>query len=398
MAKKPVKKVKATKAALDEARASRGKDHSPSWTGHETWDANRFMMNYYAAMNYYNIELSVKDIKGVVLKWMNTADYDKDIIATVKKIRDWRFPSTMAKIASCLLKGMPAVREDFNHGRSSSEWLKQRILQCIDDAQSDLQEDDDAEIQEAAKPVVSIQDRTYDISVTMCEDIEEAIDNFIKEPAKFDPKGINILAGLKAKQAKPAHTKFIADFYNKDLAIVEEFLANPDDEELKENYSRYTKKELKKIVEFYKEVQAACLMVKDEAKVTRAIKPKKPVAKDKLVEKLKYKKTDDVLKLVSINPVGIIGSKELYCYDTKTRKLYKYIAEDFSDLTIKGTTIVGYNENRSIGKTLRKPAEQLTAFKNAGKVALRTFMENISTTEIKANGRINENQILLKAV
>jgi len=57
-----------------------------------------------------------------------------------------------------------------------------------------------------------------------------------------------------------------------------------------------------------------------------------------------------------------------------------------------------YNEKSSIQKTLRKPAETLKLFKQAGKVALRKFMDDIKTTDIKLNGRLNSDTIILKCV
>ena len=65
-------------------------------------------------------------------------------------------------------------------------------------------------------------------------------------------------------------------------------------------------------------------------------------------------------------------------------------------LGIKGTTITGYDANKSVQKTLRKPEEQLKQFLASSKVDLRKFIENIKTTEIKLNGRINAETILLK--
>jgi len=50
----------------------------------------------------------------------------------------------------------------------------------------------------------------------------------------------------------------------------------------------------------------------------------------------------------------------------------------------------------SIQKTLRKPEDSLKAFKSAGKVALRKFMDELTTTDIKLTGRINNEIILLK--
>jgi len=91
-----------------------------------------------------------------------------------------------------------------------------------------------------------------------------------------------------------------------------------------------------------------------------------------------------------------VGAKELWIFNTKTRKLGKYVAKEFSELTVKGTSIVNFDEAKSVQKTLRKPEEQLKEFKSAGKVQLRKFLEDIKAVDIKLNGRINEDTILLK--
>jgi hypothetical protein len=137
-------------------------------------------------------------------------------------------------------------------------------------------------------------------------------------------------------------------------------------------------------------------MLAQEAKVNRAPRAKKAVPAEKLVAKLKYKKTDEPLKLVSINPADIIGTSELWIFNTKTRKLGKYVAAEFNVLGVKGTTITGFNEHTSVQKTVRKPEEKLKEFKAAGKVQLRKFLEDINATDTKMNGRINEDTILLK--
>ena len=53
---------------------------------------------------------------------------------------------------------------------------------------------------------------------------------------------------------------------------------------------------------------------------------------------------------------------------------------------------------QNIQKTLRKPTEQLKEFKDAGKVKLRKYMEDIKTTDTKLNGRCNPDTVLLKVV
>jgi hypothetical protein len=100
--------------------------------------------------------------------------------------------------------------------------------------------------------------------------------------------------------------------------------------------------------------------------------------------------------LVSINPADIVGAGELWVYNTKSRKLGKYVAKEFAELSVKGTSIINFDENKSVQKTLRKPEEQLKEFKAAGKVQLRKFLDDIKAVDIKLNGRINEEIILLR--
>jgi hypothetical protein len=95
--------------------------------------------------------------------------------------------------------------------------------------------------------------------------------------------------------------------------------------------------------------------------------------------------------------VDIIGAQELWAYNTKTRKLYKYIADSLTGpLGVKGTSITNFDTAKSVGKTLRKPEEKLKEFARATKVQLRKFLEDIKATETLGNGRMNSDTVLLK--
>ena len=387
----------ATKAKhLAEARASKGKDYSPKWDGHETWDTNQFLRQFHIAMSWYRLESSGKELKPKVINWMSANGYTKDQIAEFKKTKDNRCGTTVGAIAACLLKGMPPVRVDFNDGRSSAVWLGQSIAKIVSEGKDDTDDSEEVEVKPTG-PVVSIQDRVREASYKMTEEIETAIEAFQTDPEAFDPKAFKVLNLLKAYQAKAAHARIIKDFYAKDLNELIE-ASSTKDEQLKEAYSHLSKVQLRKITAFYQEIVSACEMLAQEAKVNRKPKAKKAVPAEKIVGKLKYKKADEPLKLVSINPADILGAKELWTYNTKSRKLGKYLAADFQELSVKGTTITGFNEATSVQKTLRKPADQIKEFKAAGKVALRKFLEDINAVDTRMNGRINEDIILLKIV
>jgi len=385
----------ATKAKhLAEARASKGKDYSPKWDGHETWDTNQFLRQFHIAMSWYRLESSGKELKPKVINWMSANGYTKEQIAEFKKTKDNRCGTTVGAIAACLLKGMPPVRADFNDGRSSAVWLGQSISKIVSEGKDDTDDTEEVEVKPTG-PVVSIQDRVREASYKMTEEIETAIEAFQTDPEAFDPKAFKVLNLLKAHQAKAAHARVIRDFYARNLDELTE-ASTTKDEQLKEAYSHLSKVQLRKITAFYQEIVSACEMLAQEAKVNRKPKAKKAVPAEKIVAKLKYKKADEPLKLVSINPADILGAKELWTYNTKSRKLGKYVAEEFQDLGVKGTTITGFSEVKSVQKTLRKPADQIKEFKAAGKVVLRKFLEDINAVDTRMNGRINEDIILLK--
>jgi hypothetical protein len=91
------------------------------------------------------------------------------------------------------------------------------------------------------------------------------------------------------------------------------------------------------------------------------------------------------LGLKSVNPTSIIGSSELWVYNTKNRKVTVYKAES-GNLAVKGTTIIGFDIKESKTLMLRKPEEFFKGL-SLGKRALGNAM----------NGRLGEDYILLGA-
>jgi hypothetical protein len=377
-------------------RQNKGRDLSPKWDGHETMTTDQFSRHFRISMEWYRLESSGRELKPKVINWMSIQDYPKDVIKAFKDTKDNRCGTTVGAIAANLLKGMPAVRADFNEGRSTAEWLSKSIAKIIDEGKHDEVESEEGVVE--IKPAVytpSIQERLREVALGMTEEIEDAIEAFQTDPEAFDPKAFKLLNLLRGRQAKAAHARIIKDLYSRNYDELVE-AATTKDEQLKEAYTHLSKANLKKITIFYSEILSACDMLAQEAKINKKPRAKKPTDKSKVVAKMKYLKQDDKLKLVSINPQDIIGAKELWVFNVKTRKIGKYVTTEFTELNVKGTTITGFDEFKSVAKTLRKPEDQLKEFKAAGKVQLRKFLDDIKAVDIKLNGRINEDTILLR--
>jgi hypothetical protein len=386
-------KRKSKAAHLTEARSAKGRDHSPKWDNVETMSEDEFSRHFRISMDWYRLESSGKELKPKVITWMAANEFTKEQIATFKKTKDWRCNLTTGSLVANLLKGMPDSRAGFNEGRSTSKWIKDSINKILEEGKNDIEEEEDTT--KPVIPVVTIQERLRETSGKMSEEIDYALDKFTTDPESFDPKAIKVLNLLKGKDAKAAHARIIKGFYIRSYEELQE-AAEGKCEQLGEAYSHLTKPQMKKIIAFYHEIISACDMLGQEAKVNRKPRAKKTVPADKIVAKLKYAKTNEQLKLVSINPTEIIGAKELWVYNIKSRKVGKYVAAEYLELSVKGTSIIGFNANLSVQKTLRKPEEQLKEFKAAGKVQLRKFLEDIKAVDIKLNGRINEDVVLLK--
>ncbi len=400
VATKTVKKTRVTKSMVAEHRASSKRDNSPRWDDCDKMTADEFSIHWRRAMEFYRLEFSSKDLKPKVIDWMGKVGYDKDAIKAFKKTKDYRCNSTMGGLAACLLRGMPEVRKDFNEGRNSADWLRNAIQKAINEGGLDIDEElAEAEKQKAKVEVYvpSIQDRLREAAGNMTEELDVAIDDWIKNPDGFDPKAFKVASLLRGKGVKPAHARMIKGFYTFGQNELVELASGEADDQLREAYSHVARKNIRKLMEFYQAIMDACDQIGAEAKLNKKPRAKKVKPAEQVVAKLKFCKTDDSLGIVSVPPAQIIGAQAMYVYNTKTRKFGQYIALNSEGFGVKGTTVTNFTD-KSVQKTLRKPAEQVKAFKdmNTQKRCQTWFEKEVKTTEIKLNGRFNEDVVILK--
>ena len=168
-----------------------------------------------------------------------------------------------------------------------------------------------------------------------------------------------------------------------------------DDEQLTEGYSYLTRRELKKFAEFVEEIIADCQQQVQTAKANRAPRKRKAQPPSKVVAKMKYMKDFAEFNLKSIKPETIVGSSEVWVYNTKYRKITVYKAIN-DVLTVKGTTIIGFDVKESKTQMLRKPDVFFKGL-TLGKRPLNGAMKPLTTTVTVPNGRVNEECILLGA-
>jgi len=168
-----------------------------------------------------------------------------------------------------------------------------------------------------------------------------------------------------------------------------------DETQLVEGYSKVTPKALKVTVKWLEDLIALLDAQRAAQKTARVVK-KKPIDKSKLVRKLQFLAQLPEWKLTSIKPEQCLGASELWVYNTQTRKLGVYRSEHPNSLSVKGASIVGYSESRSLQKTLRKPQEQVAQFMGTGSQKLTKWFDGVGTTPHALKGRSAPTLLLLR--
>jgi hypothetical protein len=247
-------------------------------------------------------------------------------------------------------------------------------------------------VEEKPINVISIQDRIREKSQECIGELEGQLDDYITSDYKIDASPYGVMHTMNIKSV---HVNRIVEVFKKRRIEFDEVL-NTDDRELKEGYGNFTKPQLKKVVAWCDQVILDCQKVMGSAAESRKPRKRKVKSPDELVAKVKVLDKFDELKLVSIPARDIIGAMQLWIYNTKTRKLGCYHAEDAGGLSVKGTSLLNFNESKSIHKKLRKPEVSLPEVMQAGKVLLRNYMDGIRAVESALTGRLNSDTILLR--
>ena len=404
----------------------------PSWEGWEEWTGEQYHRAAQSARDWYYQNFKPVDLYPAVWEWMRNNEYSKEQIKQAKSAPSHELSVTAGITAKLLMNGMPDYNEKHDKYWDSlpgtmgtmapaTKFLKERIERAINAGSKVVEVKQEQEKEKAKVYVPSIQERIRDQAYIQSEAIDEWLEGWIIDPKSFDPNGFDFKKHFSEMNVTQAHARKLKTFFAHELDDYKELERYPTagqlkkmseaeaDQwlQLKEGYGHFKKADIKKLFTAVESLLQALDFVIETAKATRAPRKSKPKSAIKLVEKLKYLKIDNKFKLASVSPDQIIGASELWVFNVKTRKLGKYVAKNIdpkgmqregSGLSVKGTTIQGYDETLSIQKTLRKPDVQLKEFKDAGKVKLRKFLDEIATTDTKLNGRCNPETVLLKII
>jgi hypothetical protein len=330
------------------------------------------------AFNWYNYCCDNNQAKEFVIEYLRKIKYDKNEIKKFGRAKINNSTGWMARILT--------------NGGHLPEGYGERMGAAIKAAIASVEPEVDNE-PVVVKNVVSIQDRINNKASELIGELEEQIDILIVNGTN----SFNAGNWFRNNNVKPQIASKIAAHY-RPLYIELYDAFEGKDKELKEAYRHLKKLQLKNYVEFVRSILASAEARSITERASRKPRKKKVKPAAVLASKVKYLAECKDYNIASIKPAEIVGAQQLWVFNAKTRNLTVINAMSHAGLSIKGTTVIGFDEKTSITKKLRKPEQTLEILKVGSKIVLRKLMDNIKCKPSVANGRLNKDTVILRAV
>lgn len=345
------------------------------------------------ALSWLNYVADDKDQRRFVEEWIKNfrPKTAKEDLVFWDLVHDRYVLPTYRNLARLAMRGFPLTDEEH-------ERIWQHIQAAAVKSDAVLPTDEPA----SSEPKIGIQERINLQVDDAVVEIEDAVSGMLRGT---DAPALELNKIKAVGKFSSVHYRRLADALRPmliELTELREARADRKTEDsaklqLVEGYEFVSNRNLKTVLSYLENLVGTSLRLADEKKSVK-IRKKKPVDKAKLVRRFKFMPKHEELKLKSLEPVSCLGTSEIWTYDSRRRKLAVYRAEFAGSIAIKGSSFVGFAENSSVQKTLRKPERQLAEFLALNKNQLRKWFDAIKSTEHRANGRSNDKLVVLRAI
>lgn len=329
------------------------------------------------ALTWYSSMKDTSDARRYLNTYLEEFNRLEDI-ETLERVPDEWVKNTAGWLARLAMEGYPLQETNI-------EFLERQLKETLKHA-----------VVPEAEPIIiklspNIQQRIREKASDLIADIEGQIDDKTITPkwSLYD-----YLRGL-GTSAMIAN-KLIDHFRPLAAELIEAF--DSKDKDLKEAYKKYSNAELERLAIIYQNLLDDAVRYASNAKKARRPRAKKKPTVEKLLRHFQYQKSNEELKLVSLDPAKIIAAQELWTYNTKSKLLSVFRANDSDGLNVRRSAIININEQTSMAKKIgRKTEGRLQSVLTGGRVVLRNMMEEI-TGSSKPVTRIGKTTVLLRVL
>lgn len=341
-------------------------------------------------MRHYGYFYDTKEGNKWASAWVKK-NYSKEDYAAFRAAEAWRTSMTVCSLCKMMENGAVFKKDRM-------DWIREHIESSIEFGYKKKNQatDEDNNVVKIRKktPAEILKEKTD----AFIGEIEGVIDTF--DTKEFD-KEYSLFNELKRYDVAYNTAKAIVDQYTPLLEELKELIGpkkKNDDmyDQLVEGYSHLTKAKQKAYHKFIQSIidDATSYMATKKAK--RKTRTPKPKSTAQLVAKMKYLKESNEYKVASVDPQSIIGASIVYLFNTKTRALTRLESSAAIGLSVKGTTILNFDDDKCEKKRLRKPDEFIAKVAKTTKAKINKEWNALTTKASSANGRVGADTIILK--
>jgi hypothetical protein len=210
-------------------------------------------------------------------------------------------------------------------------------------------------------------------------------------------KAFDVSLTEQLRKLSKEEIKALNNQYSRSLEDLKEALAG--DKFFIEAYSNYDKGQMKLAVSLFKNLKTLKHDDSAKGKIRAAGKRKvRKKAPEQIVKKVILLERDDESGISTLKATELVGAKVLWVYNAKNRKLGCYYAKSDDGLSVKGISVLNYDEKRSMMKTIRKPKQQLHDFMSKTPSEMQKFWDAIRAVPQEIGPRLNRDTMILRAL
>ncbi len=340
------------------------------------------------ALNWYSCVEDIGTHLDSLLAELKDREYSKSDIAAAKRAASsksfWRH--SILHIARMLQRNVILPEDTITRWKANVQTLI---------AEGHLIREEKIADAEEKGIVLSIQERTDKKAAEMFvafDDLAEEIWTGAKQL-----KDVKFFEIFTEMSIKPGHARRLHEQFKEEA---DKYVENPKD---------YSKDTLKAMAPFWADLAEAASTWASEKQakpktdaqlkresIRRVLTSAKKEAK--AVGTLKYKPSDDDIGVISSNPSGIIGAQLVVLYNTKYNLLTMIYAKGSAGLSIKGASIINYDETESQTKRAGRAGATVKAMSGQSKTALKKSFDSIKGTAMEAKNRTSDEVVIVRII
>jgi len=333
------------------------------------------------SLHWYRQNFNSSAAKKWIVEWLTAEGRDEDAKLVSRSSKN--LLKMISPYCRCASRGFPITDKQ-------REFIHRNVGELLEDARKRV----------PTEPTerVTVQDRIEAKANEMLTALEPVLDVTIESVMATKKKPNPLMDWIKgADLNKPMATVALQRLEQTYADLKAAY--DKTDADLVEGYSYLKPKSLKSLVEYFEEAIRNLNDRLGVLKASRKPRKRKPKSVQAQVKGLKFMARSDAFGVDSAKPGDIIGAQGFVMFNTKNNKATVFVAvEPKTGLSVKGSTVIGFDSSKSFEKTVRKPEEFV---KNSGGcrktfTAAVRYLNGVKTKAGTPTGRVNKHCLILQ--